>query len=271
MTPKEIQEKRFEKRMGGYRSEEVNVYLVQVATYVEGILAERDEIEKKMLVLAEKLEEYREDEESMRSALIGAQKLGDNVVREAKKKAEMIIGEAKMKAEEIASDARSNMEKEAYSLTRMQSEVVDFRSQILDMYKKHIEMIKDIPEEYETSALAKQALEYSNHGEPAEDETEEDATDMALEYEQMEEYPEEDSDEGMELDEEPTARRIPKSEMMKLVEIGKREESDRETSKPSGGQRERSSGRKGKKQRSSAGYDSEMLRFGEQYNLTRNE
>ena len=156
MTPNEIHNKRFEKAMSGYRTEDVGVFLAEVADYAEALLDAKTELEQKIMVLAEKLEEYREDEDSLRAALIGAQKLGDNVVRESKRKAEEIIEEAKQKSQAMLEEAsqksdamvieiRRNIDRETDALNKMQAEVARFKSQILAMYRQHIEMVKSIP------------------------------------------------------------------------------------------------------------------------------
>lgn len=160
MTPSEIQNKSFERKgMGGYRADEVDAYLGQIAAYVQRLEEEKQELQDKMMVLAEKLEEYREDEDSLRAALIGAQKLGDSVVRDAKKKAEAILTEANAKAEEIVGDARSSIDREAFTLTKMQSQVAEFKTQILNIYQRHIEMLKSIPDEFKVPADVRGIIE----------------------------------------------------------------------------------------------------------------
>lgn len=184
MTPHDIQNKRFERGMGGYKADEVHAYLNEISQYVQSVTDERDDIEKKMIVLAEKLEEYREDEDSLRSALIGAQKLADSVVREAKKKAEMILAEASEKANGIVSDARSNIDRESMELTRMQGEVAKFKSEILAMYREHIEIIQTIPgDELEYASVKKKAPPKKK---PAEKKPDEPET-FVLNYEDAEE------------------------------------------------------------------------------------
>lgn len=147
MTPQEIQNKTFDKRMGGYKPEDVTNYMADIADYIQDLLDEKEELQEKMMVLADKIEEYREDEDSLRAALIGAQKLGDNVIRDAKKKAEMLISEASRKAEDLISDAKSSIDREAIALARMQGQVSDFKEQILALYRQQIEMINGLPEE----------------------------------------------------------------------------------------------------------------------------
>lgn len=156
MTPEDILNRRFDKGMSGYKVDEVNGFLAGVAAYVEDMLRDRAETQKKIEVLAEKLEEYREDEESLRSALIGAQKLGDSVVRESKKKADMILQEANMeaariltaaneKSSEIVGDIRLDVDRQQRLLHKLEMEVAKFKGQMLLMYKKHIEHINNIP------------------------------------------------------------------------------------------------------------------------------
>ena len=74
LTPETIASRRFDKQMGGYKQDEVEIFLQQVAAEYAKLLAEKEELEQKIEVLADKVEQYREDEDSLRSALIGAQK-----------------------------------------------------------------------------------------------------------------------------------------------------------------------------------------------------
>jgi cell division initiation protein len=186
----EIKEKSFETSMRGYRQEEVHNYLDEICGYIKGLLKEKEDLLKKMEILAHKVEEYRNDEESIQEALLGAQKLGKSVVNEANQKAEelrkqaeeqvekmvsdaktqaeQILSEARAKAQEmlvksksesdkLTSDARQNVEnivrttkyeidKEQTNLIRMQKEVSTFKSQLLELYRDHIDLIKKLPE-----------------------------------------------------------------------------------------------------------------------------
>lgn len=146
MTPADIANKRFEKGVTGYKVDDVNSYLEKVSFFVEDILGERDDLVQKLEVLAEKIEEYREDEDSLRAAIIGAQKLGDSVIKESKHKAEMIVAEARKEAENIRSSANARIEAETFALNKMKVEVTRFKNQILNLYKQQMELINALPE-----------------------------------------------------------------------------------------------------------------------------
>ncbi len=84
MNAKEISAKRFDKSAFGYKADEVDSFLNEIAAEVNELTSQNTELQKKLEILATKLEEYRQDENSMKEALLGAQKLGNTIVREAK-------------------------------------------------------------------------------------------------------------------------------------------------------------------------------------------
>lgn len=107
MTMEDIRNVTFE-RVGrhGYQADEVDVFLKEVMDYIRQLQKELEDSQQKMKVLAAKVEEYRNDEESIREALLGAQKLGKSVVAEANVKAEQITTKASQDAEAALSSAR---------------------------------------------------------------------------------------------------------------------------------------------------------------------
>ena len=163
LTPNDIRNKGFEKVRNGCKPEEVQAFLGDLASQTEDLLAENADLQKKLEILAEKVEQYREDEDSLRSALIGAQKLGDSIVRDSKRKAESIIAQASRKSEEMVADAQANINREAIALNKMQVEVAKFKSQVLTLYKKHIELIQEIPyDEGDIQRLESGEIEFIN-------------------------------------------------------------------------------------------------------------
>jgi len=157
VTPHDIYNKKFEKSaVGGYKMEDVNRFLVDLGDYIDDLLTERDELDAKLEFLAEKVEEYRADEESLRVAVVSAHKLGESVMRDAKEKAEAILAEATKQSEEMISaakqqsdsmllDIRTDMATESYAMASMKASVVKFRRQILTMYERQIDLIHSIP------------------------------------------------------------------------------------------------------------------------------
>ena len=89
---------------------------------------ENEDLLKKMSVLADKIEEYRSDEENIRAALLGAQRMGDGIIKEARAKSDEILREADAKAKYLISEAQRNIAKEQLTLSEIQKEVSDFKT-----------------------------------------------------------------------------------------------------------------------------------------------
>lgn len=139
LTAKDINNKKFEQTRPGYKPEEVDDFLREIALQITQMQKDKEEVEKKIEVLVESVREYKKDEDALKDALIGAQKQGRAVVQEAHENADKIIAEAHIKAEEIIGNTRVQLEKEKHCLSKMQQEVSDFKQNLLTMYKAHLE------------------------------------------------------------------------------------------------------------------------------------
>ena len=139
----------FSKAAFGYRQDEVDDYVRSVAATIRDLTEDNKDLEEKLEVLASKLEEYREDEESLRSAILGAQKLGDKIIRDSQSKAEVIIREATTRADRLVETAQRKIEREQVALSRIQKEVADFKNRLLVLYKQHLELISSLPADEE--------------------------------------------------------------------------------------------------------------------------
>ena len=121
LTPDKIREKSFQTTgRGSYRAEDVDNFLSEVTASYEQMFKENGDLIKKITLLAKKIEEYRADEESLKMALLNAQKLADKIVAEAKETAEKENAEINAEtarlhetAEKVAAEAKENAEAEA--------------------------------------------------------------------------------------------------------------------------------------------------------------
>lgn len=153
-----IREVQFEKTaVFGYKAEDVDQFLAETAKAFEELTELNEELEEKIAVLAESIEEYREQEDSLKTTLLAAQKLSDTLIKEAKAKAEEIVKAAEKEAAELESsiaakrEAAENgltreLERESKNLVRMQKEVASFKSNLLDLYKHHLDLITALPD-----------------------------------------------------------------------------------------------------------------------------
>jgi len=173
LTAEDITNRKFEKAAFGYKAEEVEIFLKDVALAVSKLEEEKDEAEEKLEVLAEKLEEYRSNEDSLRTVLIGAQKLGDSIIRDSKGKAEVILSEAEANAKQIYYESERKIKKEKEALEQLQKETSDFKKHLLSIYRQHLELITAMPEVQEEKAAPPVPAEEPAPEEPPEEIAEE--------------------------------------------------------------------------------------------------
>ena len=109
LTPERIKEKTFQTTgRGSYRAEDVDSFLNEVAVSYEQMFKENTDLIKKISILAKKVEEYRADEDSLKMALLNAQKLADKIVAEAKETAANEVASVKAETDKLRADAASD-------------------------------------------------------------------------------------------------------------------------------------------------------------------
>ncbi|MEG1016948.1 MAG: DivIVA domain-containing protein [Oscillospiraceae bacterium] len=155
-TSKEIRDTIFDKTMRGYNTEDVDAFLAHIADQLDDMTKGKSEVEGKMLLLAEKLEEYRGDEDKLRIALVNAEKMKDIVLAEARQKCDIIIRDANLKAERIVSAANKRVEREEIALAKVQKEAASFKTNLLGIYKRHLETLSEIPDAPIDDAVAEE-------------------------------------------------------------------------------------------------------------------
>lgn len=153
-TAAEIRNVEFTKTMGGYKVSEVEAFVEACAETVESLTAEREDLNKKLSILAEKLVEYRRDEDSIRSALLSAQRMGDAVKRDAQGEADEIVNKAREQASAIIVDAKASIKEYEAELERVKNEVADFKATIVSLYKEHLAVLRQVPDNARASSLA---------------------------------------------------------------------------------------------------------------------
>ena len=112
ITPSQIREKKISTvESGGYDRDEVNELLLDIIESYEAVFAENKELYRKMEVLANRIEEYRADEDSIKTALITAQKMASQVTREAQDKADKALSDSAASAQQTVVDAKEKADK----------------------------------------------------------------------------------------------------------------------------------------------------------------
>ena len=108
MTPQEVANCTFAKAvMGGYNMASVDDFLDKLTEDYTALYKENAALKAKLKVLADKMEEYRQVEDAMRSTLLAAQRTAQEIVSEAEKKRDAIAAEAEARKASLVADAET--------------------------------------------------------------------------------------------------------------------------------------------------------------------
>lgn len=135
----------FKKSVRGYNAEDVNNFVDEVVATLEQNKKEKVELVKKLDILAKRIEQYRQDEENVRGALINAEKVKGSAVKEAESKVSNMLEEAKAEAKRIVYDANASIVEQKNNYLKLQADAVVLREQLLATYNNHIRMLEDLP------------------------------------------------------------------------------------------------------------------------------
>lgn len=193
LTPDVVKSKSFQATgRGAYRAEDVDGFFAEVSASYEQMFKENGELIKKISILANKVEQYKEEEDSLRRALISAQTLADKIVKDArdsvagtleqatadademrakasaeaaeivekaKVEADAVILQSKKDADEILGSVNRKVMKESLEFEMLQKKAAEFRANLLGLYKEHLSLINAIPEYVEKEMPAPQKAE----------------------------------------------------------------------------------------------------------------
>lgn len=144
LTIDEIKDISF-RRGRGYRGEDVDAFIDEVILTFEQMKKEKSELIRKMDILATRVEQYRADEETVRNALLTSQRIADQSIKEANAKAAAIVSDAEAKAASIQKEANAVTAKQKEVYLKLKGDSAELRSELEELYKKHIQTINDLP------------------------------------------------------------------------------------------------------------------------------
>ena len=110
---------------GSYSAEEVDSFLATVAEAYADMQNQNNSLVKKISILAEKVEEYRTNEEAIKNALLDAHKLAESVNKDASAKASAVISDAEAKAKEISDNASKHADELANAARTQAGDIVN--------------------------------------------------------------------------------------------------------------------------------------------------
>ncbi len=144
-TPQEIQEKTFVKAVfGGYDMSSVDDFLEPLTEDYIALYKENAVLKSKMKILVEKLEEYRGQEESMKKALVAAQKTSDQMIAEAEKKCAQLTSQTENALRGKAAETQQQIAAEEERIERAKQAALNFIEVIEKDVGRHLDLLNNL-------------------------------------------------------------------------------------------------------------------------------
>lgn len=144
LAPHELKNKAFSKAVRGYNPAEVDDHIEFLIEKYTELYRENAELNRKLRIVGTKLDEIKDEEESIRATLVGAQKMGEKIVKDATAKAELITGSIKERCDAVIADFKRRMVKEKEEMWAIRTSILDFKQDVFDLYRRHIEELQGI-------------------------------------------------------------------------------------------------------------------------------
>lgn len=144
LAPHELKNKQFQKSFKGYNPQEVDEYIEFLLEKYTEAYRENNELERKLRIVVTNLDEIKDEEESIRSTLIAAQKMAEKITADAEERASVITGAIKDRCDAVIAEFRQQLQAEKEKAWVMRTRIIDFKKQLYELYGSHIAELKDL-------------------------------------------------------------------------------------------------------------------------------
>lgn len=155
LTPQEVSNRAFSKAVvGGYSMSMVDEFLDELTADYTALYKENAALKGKMKILVDKVEEYRATEDSMRAALLAAQKMANTMVEEAEKRKAELLANAEEDARRKIASLQLDIVREQARLESAKADTAAFIQQVREVCQRELSALDALPELSDLPELA---------------------------------------------------------------------------------------------------------------------
>lgn len=156
MDAREIEEREFTVTvLRGYKLEEVDDFLDEVAQEIERLHAEKRELEAELTAIKGREKRIAEMEQTLRDTLLTAQRAAEDVLRAAKEKAAAMVKDSELEGKRIVEEAEHRAEGAVRKLEAASRDVAGVKALIRRILGEQMKLLDEsYPEEEKVSPLA---------------------------------------------------------------------------------------------------------------------
>ena len=144
ITPMEIHNKEFKRKVRGYDQDEVDEFLDKIVIDYEKLYKENAELKDKLNLQNEKMGHYVNLENTLQNTLVMAQKASEDIENNAKEKADMIVEDARRKAQRIMEEANDEIVEIVKKKEDIVKDIKVFKTRIKTLLESQLEIINEL-------------------------------------------------------------------------------------------------------------------------------
>jgi cell division initiation protein len=144
ISPLDVRNQIFKKKMRGYDIDEVKMFLDAVADCMEELLKDKETLEKENTVLKQKAETFSGIESTLRDTMVTAQRISDEARVNAQKEAENIKKQAEIDAKHQIAGAMKEVEKLARAREDARSQTIAFVAKLRSLLEAQLSFLGSV-------------------------------------------------------------------------------------------------------------------------------
>jgi len=142
ITPMDIEQQEFSRSFRGYNEEEVDDFLDKIVKDYEELINENVRLNEEIERMQEKLKEFGEIEETLRSALLNAQKSAEEMRGRVESEAKIIIEKAEMDAKTLKQQVLQREDLVKSEIDNLRRYKFTFKEKFKSMLNLYLKMIE---------------------------------------------------------------------------------------------------------------------------------
>jgi len=142
ITPMDIEQQEFSKSFRGYNEEEVDDFLDKIVKDYEELINENARLNEEIERMQEKLKEFSQIEETLRSALLNAQKSAIEMKEKVEDEAKIIIEKAEMEAKALKQQVFQKEDLVKNEIDNLRRYKFNFKEKFKSMLNLYLKMIE---------------------------------------------------------------------------------------------------------------------------------
>lgn len=142
LTPIDVVNKSFGRKMMGLDSEEVSSFLQQVSEQMETLIQERNHLKEALRDKELAILEYKERDKVLKDTINTASQMADRLRQDADREAKLILNDAHQKAEMITRDSRDSLRKIYQETMDLKKARLQFEANLRALAQAHLSLLE---------------------------------------------------------------------------------------------------------------------------------